>query len=347
MCSSRPAGCRRAACACRPCARSARRPSRPRRARARDRGRSRSAWAGRTRSTGPSGPWRGSCGTARWRRARSNDRSTCASSRACRARAGGGRTLAHRVRGLRPLTSLKLRVQDLRERDPLVPPRRLQFIGEGDFAATGDEFLRHLVELAGMAPDSRVLDVGSGIGRIARPLTRFLDERGSYEGFDVNPVGVGWCQTRYPERFGFTLADLFNARYQPHGRHRAAEYRFPYDDDAFDVAIASSVLTHLLEDEAAHYLSEIARVLKPGGRALVTFFLLDDESRAAIRDRRAALGFLSPEAHVAVLRDDLPEEAVAYDEAWVREHARVTAVHHGGWRGRPGRSFQDLVVACA
>ena len=99
--------------------------------------------------------------------------------------------------------------------------------------------------------------------------------------------------------------------------------------------------------EAAHYLAEIARVLATGGRALITFFLLDDESRAAIRDGRAALGFLSPEAHVAVLRDDLPEEAVAYDEAWVREHARVEAVHHGGWRGRPGRSFQDLVIACA
>ena len=248
---------------------------------------------------------------------------------------------------MRPLTSLKLRVQDLRENDPLVPPRRLQFVGEGDFAATGDEFLRHLVELAGLSPDARVLDVGCGIGRIARPLTRFLDERGSYEGFDVNPIGVGWCQPRYPARFRFTLADLFNARYQPRGRHRAAEYRFPYDDDSFDVAVASSVLTHLLEDEAAHYLAEIARVLKPGGRALITFFLLDDESRAAIREGRAGLAFLAPEAHVAVLRDDLPEEAVAYDEAWVREHARVEAVHRGGWRGRPGRSFQDLVIACA
>jgi SAM-dependent methyltransferase len=248
---------------------------------------------------------------------------------------------------LRPLTSLKLRAHDLLERDPLVPPRRMQFVGEGDFAATGDEFLAHLVELAGLAPDSRVLDVGCGIGRIARPLSRFLDERGGYDGFDVNPVGIGWCQSRYPERFRFTLADLFNARYQPHGRRRADEYRFPYDDDTFDVAIASSVLTHLLESEAAHYLAEIARVLKTGGCALITFFLLDEESRAAIRDGRAALSFLSPEAHVAVLRDDLPEEAVAYDEAWVREHARVEAVHQGGWRGRPGRSFQDLVVvAC-
>jgi SAM-dependent methyltransferase len=249
---------------------------------------------------------------------------------------------------LRLSTSLKLRLQDLRERDPLVPPRRLQHVGPGDFAATGDEFLAHLIELVGLQPHQRVLDVGCGIGRLARPLAGFLDAGGSYAGFDVNPVAVGWCQTRYDrERFAFTLADLYNARFQPTGGGKAAEFRFPYDDDAFDVAVAASVLTHLLEDEAEHYLAETVRVLRPGGRALVTFFLLDDASRAAIADGRAALAFHEPEGHVAVLREELPEEAVAYDEAWVRARARVRDVHPGGWRGRPGRSFQDLVVLCA
>jgi SAM-dependent methyltransferase len=248
---------------------------------------------------------------------------------------------------VRLATSLKLRVQDLLDRDPLVPPRRLQFVGEGDFAATGDEFLGHLVDLAGLTPGSRVLDVGCGIGRMARPLAGFLDAGGRYEGFDVNPVGIGWCQLHYDhDRFRFTLADLYNRRYHPTGTLKAREYRFPYEDDGFDVVLAASVLTHLLEEEAAHYLAEIARVLRPGGRALITFFVLDDESRAAIGDGRAALAFLEPDAHVAVLSEDVPEEAVAYDEAWVRAHLGVEAVHHGGWRGRPGRSFQDLVIAC-
>jgi hypothetical protein len=60
--------------------------------------------------------------------------------------------------------------------------------------------------------------------------------------------------------------------------------------------------------------------------------------------------FLQPDAHVAVLRDDIPEEAVAYDERWMR--ARVTEagltvrepIHTGTWRGGDGRSFQDLVL---
>ena len=95
------------------------------------------------------------------------------------------------------------------------------------------------------------------------------NDGGSYAGFDVNPIGIGWCQLRYDERFRFTLADLYNSRYHPTGSLRADEYRFPYEDASFDVVLAASVLTHLLEDAAAHYLAEIARVLRPGGRAVL------------------------------------------------------------------------------
>ena len=254
--------------------------------------------------------------------------------------------------------SLRLRALDLKDRvsgrgDRLVPPRRLDFVGHSDFAATGDEFLTHFVELADLQPSHAVLDVGCGIGRIARPLAGYLSAEGSYDGFDVNRDGIGWCRRRYGRlpNFRFQVADLYNRRYNPHGSHAATEYRFPYDDARFDFVILTSVLTHLLEAEADHYLAETARVLRPGGRVLATFFLLDDESRAAIADGRAGLRFLDPSAHVAVVSDDVPEEAVAYDAGWVREHAAahgldLGAVHPGTWSGREdGRSFQDIVVA--
>jgi SAM-dependent methyltransferase len=225
-----------------------------------------------------------------------------------------------------------------RRRDPLVPPRRLQAVGDGDFVAMGDELLGHLVELAGLEPHERVLDVGCGIGRLARPLTRFLGDQGAYAGLDGNPVAIGWCQSRYPERFAFARAEV--------------EYRFPYDDGSFDLVVLADVLTHALEDEARRHLAETARVLRPGGRALLAFFVLDDESRAAIADERAAHRFLQPEAHVALLRDDRPQEAVAYDEAWVVEalgaaglRPRDPGIHRGTWRARPGRAFHDLLVA--
>ena len=82
----RRAGCRRAACACRRGARPARRPCRPRRGPARGRSRSRSASADRRRWRGPSAPWRGSCGRARWTWRPSSGRRRCGTARACRAR---------------------------------------------------------------------------------------------------------------------------------------------------------------------------------------------------------------------------------------------------------------------
>lgn len=256
--------------------------------------------------------------------------------------------------------SARLRALDARDRitgrsDRLVPPRRLQFVGHSDFVETGDEFARHLRELAGLRPSDRVVDVGCGIGRMARPLTRILDpgQGGHYEGFDVNRDGIGWCRRRYHRypHFRFTVADLFNQRYNPGGAATAAEYRFPYEDGSADLVVCTSVLTHLLEADADHYLAEIARVLAPGGRVLATFFLLNDTSRTLIHHGRAHLAFLDAHEHVAVLDEGMPEEAVAYTDEWVFETLRrhgllLTGLHPGSWCGREEHlSFQDIVVA--
>ena len=84
----RRAGSRPSARACRPGGRSRPRPCPPLRGPARDRGRSRSGWAGRRPPTGPSAPSRGSCGRARWSAWRRSARRRCASSTGGRAQAG-------------------------------------------------------------------------------------------------------------------------------------------------------------------------------------------------------------------------------------------------------------------
>jgi SAM-dependent methyltransferase len=261
--------------------------------------------------------------------------------------------LAERVRD-----SLRLRALDLKDRvsgrtGRLVPPRRLDVGGHSDFVATGDEVLTHLVDLGGLQPRHAVLDVGCGTGLVARPLAGYLGAEGSYDGFDVDREAIGWCRRRYARhpRFRFQVADRYDRRHHPYGAHAAAEYRFPYEDASFDFVILTSVLTHLLEAEADHHLAETARVLRPGGRVLATFFLLDEASRAAIAAGDAGLAFLDPGEHVAVVSEDVPEEAVAYDAAWVAGRLGAhgleqRAAHPGTWSGREdGRSFQDLVVA--
>jgi SAM-dependent methyltransferase len=258
----------------------------------------------------------------------------------------------------RARVSLSMRAADARDalrgrRDGRVPPRRLNFVGITDFVDTGDEFLGHFIALGGLQPDGRVLDIGCGIGRMARPLAGYLGSDGSYDGFDVNAQGIAWCQPRYADRpnFRFVLADIHNAVYNPGGTQTAVDYRFPYDDDAFDLVFATSVFTHLMTAEALHYLDEVARVLAPGARALLTFFVLDELSRAAIAAGRASQAFTAFDDHSAVTDPSLPEEAIAYDAQWVGGALRERGlgdfeIHPGSWSGRdPATSYQDIVVA--
>ena len=135
-------------------------------------------------------------------------------------------------------------------RDAMTPPRGLIYTGSGDFRAQGEKMRQYFVELAGLQPHHRVLDVGSGIGRIAAPLTDYLDEQGSYEGFDVVEVGVRWCEKAISRRFPnfrFKYVDLDNDLYRS-GGGSAADFRFPYADEDFDFVVLTSVFTHMLPD---------------------------------------------------------------------------------------------------
>jgi ubiquinone/menaquinone biosynthesis C-methylase UbiE len=163
----------------------------------------------------------------------------------------------------------------LGRRSELTPPRRLMFVGGGDFRTIGNEFLAYLKQLAELQPDHRVLEAGCGIGRMAVPLLGYLSDKGSYEGFDVVRHGIQWCSkhitTKYPN-FRFQLADIRNKEYNPEGQLTASRYRFPYESSSFDVAFLTSVFTHMLPVEVSNYLTEVHRVLKPGGRCLLLGF---------------------------------------------------------------------------
>ena len=244
--------------------------------------------------------------------------------------------------------------QSLRGNGDLVPPRGLSFVGRTDFEETGREFLGHFIELGGLQPEDRVLDVGCGIGRMAVPLTGYLNG-GSYEGFDVGKEMIRWCRRRISSRhpsFGFDWAPVYNRKYNPFGTVSALEFRFPYEDDSFDFAFATSLFTHMAGAEVRHYLEELGRVLRPGGRVLATFFLITPDSRAAIDAGRAEFEFRREADGNWTIDPRMPEEAVAFELAEVEAmlaDSRLTLrgpTHPGEWARAPGaRSYQDIVVA--
>lgn len=227
-------------------------------------------------------------------------------------------------------------------------------MGTGNFKKTGHEFLKYFVTLGGLKPFDRVLDVGCGIGRMAVPLTEYLNHHGSYEGFDIVPEGINWCTrkltTNYPN-FNFQLADISNKRYNPDGVNKASTYRFPYPSGSFDFVFLTSVFTHMMPDDMENYLAEISRVLKQEGACLITFFLLNKESENNIREKKSRLNFENNYGNYSVENEETPENAVSYNEGYVRNLFGkyklniVEPINYGSWCGRTRYlSFQDIVV---
>jgi len=238
----------------------------------------------------------------------------------------------------------------------LTPPTRMAYSGGGDYRAAGFKLFHFLVHMGGLRPSDRVLDMGCGIGRVARPLTGYL-EGGSYVGIDVVEKGITWCSgnitPRFPH-FRFMHADVRNHMYNPAGSSPAESYRFPLEDDSFDYVIFASVFTHMRPGALRHYLTEAARVLKSGGGLFTTWFLLNDESRRLMQNGSARFRFGIPfdsEAACFIADPHLPEAAVAYGEKETLAFLDglgfkpLGPIQYGNWCGRINfNHLQDLLM---
>jgi len=250
-------------------------------------------------------------------------------------------------------------VYRLNNRQTMIPPPSMDFVGGHSFEAIGREFKQYFVELGGLKPGQRALDVGCGIGRMAVPLTGYLSKDGEYWGFDIVKMGIKWCQNRITPKFPnfhFVHSNVHNRHYNPKGTIPAREFRFPFADGFFDFAFLTSVFTHMLPADLENYLREIARVLKPQGTCLITFFLLNAESKALIHSGRSNFKFVfevpGTDFGCWTVSEQDPECAVAYDEEVVRKlcakHglAIKDPIHYGRWCQRPvSLSGQDIVIA--
>jgi ubiquinone/menaquinone biosynthesis C-methylase UbiE len=240
-----------------------------------------------------------------------------------------------------------------RRRD-MIPPRSMNFVGDGDFLKAGLEFRRLFIEFGGLKPDHRVLDVGSGIGRMAGRLTSYLSPQGEYQGLDIVKMGIDWCQAnitpRYPN-FHFQHADVRNDEYNPGGIYRAATYSFPYADGYFDFVYLTSVFTHMFTADMERYLAEISRVLKVGGTGFITVFLMNDESRELIAKGRSSQNMIHKLDGCYTKMIENPEAAIAFEEDYMRSAVQrfglslSEPIHFGSWCGRSRfLSYQDILI---
>lgn len=94
-----------------------------------------------------------------------------------------------------------------------------------------------------------VLEIGCGEGRGVEYLA---PKAGTYTAIDKIAAVVERLKTNFPD-YSFDSGTI-----PP----------LPYDDNQFDVVVSFQVIEHIQKDEL--YLAEIFRVLKPGGKAILT-----------------------------------------------------------------------------
>jgi len=240
-----------------------------------------------------------------------------------------------------------------RKRPLLVPPKGMIFIGPGNFVLIGDTFLAHLKRLCNLQPNNKVLDVGCGIGRIARPLTQYLDNAGAYYGFDIVKEGIDWCTKNYAayKNFTFKWVPLKNDLYNLSTVAEASSFVFPYPENFFDVVVLTSVFTHMQQNEVKQYIFEISRVLKKGGCCFCTFFMITQESDELLLKSKTP--FFAYRYNDFFLHDEKVKDAnIAYKLDVIKAMLydaglTIHSFHPGWWPGTPeseALSYQDVLI---
>jgi len=141
------------------------------------------------------------------------------------------------------------------------------------------EVERAMLEVIGERPFDRLLDLGTGTGRVLELLAPHI-RRGvgidlSHEMLSVaraklDAAGYGHCQVRH--------GDL---------------YALPFEAASFDVVTIHQVLHYL--DDPARAIGEAARMLRPGGRLLIVDFAPHDLEFLRQEQAHRRLGFAAGE----------------------------------------------------
>ncbi len=125
-------------------------------------------------------------------------------------------------------------------------------------------FASALVDHAALTLGEAVLDVGCGTGAAARAAAQRVGTTGAVVGVDINPGMIAVAQAQPP-------VDGATIEYSIHG---ATD--LPFDAEYFDAVVCAQVLQFVPDRIAA--LAQMRRVIKPGGRVLISAWCALDEN---------------------------------------------------------------------
>jgi SAM-dependent methyltransferase len=135
----------------------------------------------------------------------------------------------------------------------------------------------------------RILDVGCGTGTMLQYLARY----GQAEGIDADEGAIQFCHER--------------------GVHQVQQVEsvpFPFEDATFDLITAFDVLEHIDDDLGT--LREMYRVMRPGGRLLVSVpayrFLWGAQDEISLHKRR----YVAPEIRERITKAGFTMRRLSY-----------------------------------
>ena len=134
-------------------------------------------------------------------------------------------------------------------------------------------FRERLLDLADLKSGEQVLDVGCGTGTLAIAAKRRVGAKGTVYGIDASPEMIARARKK-AKKHGVEV------RFE-----NAIVEKLPFAEGTFDLVLSTLMLHHLGRIARQQCLSEIRRVLKPGGRLLAVDFSEPMRDRRGLFDR--------------------------------------------------------------
>lgn len=146
---------------------------------------------------------------------------------------------------------------------------------------TDEKYVASAIELAdqlqiycALSPSSKILDFGSGQGRLAIGMDASSALFSEYIGIDTDSASIEWSEknlSKFNSKLKFLHLPVFNARYNV-GTSQAPQV-LPLGAGELDIVFLNSVFSHMLYDDIRFYLEEFNRVLSRGGLIYTTCFV--------------------------------------------------------------------------
>jgi SAM-dependent methyltransferase len=174
----------------------------------------------------------------------------------------------------------------------VLPPKRLRtkmcgesYTSNEFFLASGIVEAQRLAVDLGYTPSSTLVDIGSGLGRLATGMLWEFGDDVNYLGLEANKTFFEWCRKNIESQhssFRFKYVDVVNEVYNPNGKFDGDRIRLPVDNEQADIVYLWGVFTNMGLEHVRIYVSEISRIVRNGGRIFLTAFVEDNVPEVSV-----------------------------------------------------------------